>query len=47
LESLEKQLEDAQINYERAKLQSDTTAQDALKQLEKATYDLENVSNTP
>lgn len=44
IENLEKQIQDATIAYERAKLQSTTAADDALKQLEKAKYDLTNVS---
>lgn len=46
VENLQKQLEDAQIAYERAKLQSTTAQEDARKQLEKAQFDLDNLSSS-
>jgi DNA-dependent RNA polymerase auxiliary subunit epsilon len=42
---LEKQLQDAQLAYDKAALQSSTVQDDARQQLEKAKYDLENLSD--
>jgi hypothetical protein len=46
VENLNKQIEDAKIAYERAKLQSTTAAEDTRKQLEKAQFDLKNIGTT-